>query len=304
MSATSPVRLSIVTVCRNDLANVQRTIESLGRQAKRDGWEHVLIDGASSDGTVDWYQSAEFDFPHRVVSEPDNGFYDAMNKSLSIVEGDYVVFMNAGDRYADDGAIGRALDKIESDPAWGYCRARVVDSSGRRTRLQAQVGSIPYSRIRHLLGLSTICHQAVVIRVDFLRELDGFDLRMGSASDHHVLVKAGARVPPVTWPEADVDFLVGGITSRRVFGHVWDRHRARVDALNLNPVVASLDAAWTALQILRIGVRKTLKPIFGPLFRATYVKEPGSEAFRLGLLGSNQARAQRVEAKRARRRTP
>jgi glycosyltransferase involved in cell wall biosynthesis len=101
MSAAAGVRLSIVTVCWNDLANVQRTIESLEAQTHRQGWEHVLIDGASGDGTADWYRSADFDFPHRVVCEPDKGIFDAMNKALDVVSGDYIVFMNAGDRYAD-----------------------------------------------------------------------------------------------------------------------------------------------------------------------------------------------------------
>ena len=264
MSADYPVRLSIVTVCHNDLANVQHTMESFVRQSEQSGWEHVLIDGASSDGTVDWYRASGFDFPHRVVSECDAGIYDAMNKSLEIVKGDYVVFMNAGDRYTDDGTLARVLGRIAAEPAWGYSKARVVDRTGRSVR--PDFGMIPYSRIGHLLLLKTICHQAVVIRVDLLRSLNGFDLRMGSAADHHVLVKAASRVAPVTWPDADVDFLAGGRTERRIYGHTWDRHRARVDALDLKSIGAKLDAAWTVLQMANIGVRKTLKPVLMPVY--------------------------------------
>lgn len=264
MSVASPVKLSVVTVCWNDLENVQLTVESLAKQTKHDGWEHVLVDGASSDGTVDWYQSAELSFPHRVVSEPDKGIFDAMNKSLDIVVGDYVVFMNAGDRYADGEAVDRVLRRLEAEPVWGYSRARVVDDTGRKVR--PQVGRIPYSRLMHLLGRATICHQAVFMRVDLLRELDGFDLRMGTAGDYHLLVRAGSRYAPSTFADVDVDFLVGGVSDSGIYEHLWNRHRARVEALALKPLNAKLDAAWTALQVARIRARKKLKPVLGPIY--------------------------------------
>ncbi|MGE2689162.1 glycosyltransferase [Mycolicibacterium pulveris] len=262
MSAKSTVRLSIVTVCWNDLANVQRTVESLERQTQSHGWEHVLIDGASSDGTADWYRSAGFNFAHLAVSEPDDGIFDAMNKSLNIVKGDYVVFMNAGDRFADEGAIGRVLRRIEAEPDWGYSRARVIDLTGRKVR--PQIGKIPYSRTKHLWGRATLCHQAVVMRVDLIRALGGFDVGMSPAADYHLLIKAASRVPPATWADVDVDYLAGGLTFSGLY--FWDRHRARVDALGLKRIGRALDAAWTALQIVDVRIRRTLKPALGPIY--------------------------------------
>nr|ABP47233.1 glycosyl transferase, family 2 [Mycolicibacterium gilvum PYR-GCK] len=264
MNGPQPVRLSIVTVCWNDLENVQRTMSSLNRQTERHGWEHVLIDGASSDGTADWYRSAHFDFPHHALSEPDDGLFDAMNKSLDVVKGDYVVFMNAGDTYADDGAVRRVLHRIQTNPPWGYSRARVVDNSGRKVR--PHVGRIPYSRTMHLLGRATICHQAVVMRTDLLRDLKGFDKRLGTAADYHLLIRAALRQVPDTWAEVDVDFLAGGVSDSGIYEHLWNRHRARVDALALKSVGSRVDSAWTALQVVRIWARKKLKPIFGPLY--------------------------------------
>lgn len=264
MTAKPTIRLSIVTVCWNDLANVQRTMDSLVRQTERDGWEHVLVDGASSDGTAEWYRSVGFDFPHCVISEPDNGIFDAMNKSLDVVKGDYVVFMNAGDRYSDEGAVGRVLRRIETEPVWGYSRARVVDSAGRKVR--PQVGRIPYSRVRHLLGFATICHQAVMMRVDLIRDLDGFSQRMGPSGDYHLLIRAASHSTPVTWKNVDVDYLAGGVSDETILDGIWDRHRARVDALGLKRIGTRLDAAWTASQGLQIRLRKKLKPLIGPAY--------------------------------------
>lgn len=264
MTAPPSVRLSVVTVCFNDMTNVQHTMKSLAGQRARQGWEHLLVDGASTDGTVDWYQSASFDFPNRVVSEPDNGIFDAMNKSLDIVNGDYVVFMNAGDRYIDEDAIGRVLRRIESEPSWGYSRARVVDEEGRKVR--PIVGKTRYSRMKHLFGMAAICHQAVVMRVDLLSKLGGFDARMGHAADYHLLVKAAAYAPPVTWPEVDVEYLLGGVSSVEVHQQLWRRHRARVDALALGRVGRSLDRAWTGTQVMRWRSHRVLKPIVGPIY--------------------------------------
>lgn len=264
MSVARPVRVSVVTVCRNDLFNLQRTIASLERQTEHHGWEHLLFDGASSDGTVDWYRSAGFDFSHSFVSEPDGGIFDAMNKSLDVVKGDYVVFMNAGDRFAHEGALSSIMRRIETDPIWGYSRARVVDSTGRKVR--PDVGKIPYSRIKHLLGGATICHQAVVMRVDLLRELGGFDLRMGNAADYHLLIKAASCVAPCPWPEVDVDYLDGGVSSVDIYQQLWRRHRARVDALGMKPTSAVLDKAWTALQVARVRFRRLLKPYLRPIY--------------------------------------
>jgi glycosyltransferase involved in cell wall biosynthesis len=264
VTVSPPIRLSVVTVCWNDLVNVQRTMESIDRQTERQGWEHILVDGASSDGTAEWYRSADFSFPHVVVSEPDNGIFDAMNKALNMVNGDYVVFMNAGDQYADGGAIARTLRRLENNPVWGYSRARIVDNTGRKVR--PHIGTIPYSRRAHLFGIGKICHQTVVMKLDFLRELGGFDPRMGNAADYHLLIKAASRVPPATWTEVDVDYLAGGVSDAGVYDQLWLGHRSRADALGLKSVGTQLDKGWTALQVIYIRTRKRLKPMLGSMY--------------------------------------
>lgn len=265
MSAATPVQLSIVTICFNDFDNVRSTLESIEVQNQRQGWEHILIDGASSDGTPAWYGSAGFDFPHTLVSEPDKGIFDAMNKSLDYVSGDYIMFMNAGDRFADSGVIGRVFQRLQSRPAWVYSRARVVDSDGNK--VYPDIGRIPYSRAAHLFRIAQLCHQTVVMRVDFLRSLGGFDLSMGNAGDYHLLLKAAAIERPLTWPDVDVDYLAGGVSDREIFNSLRIGHLCRVDALAMTPFLARVDRAWTALQVSHIWVRKKLKPYLGPAYR-------------------------------------
>ena len=91
---------SIVTVCRNAEQSIRKTVESVQHQVGVEGeTEHIVIDGVSTDGTLRTLAG----FPHlRVVSEPDAGIYDAMNKGVGLARGDYVGILNADDWYEPD----------------------------------------------------------------------------------------------------------------------------------------------------------------------------------------------------------
>lgn len=106
----TPPRFSVVTVVRNDSAGLRRTHESLAAQTFGD-WEWLVQDGASSDGTADVAQS--FADPRITArSEADGGIYDAMNRGLAAATGDWVVFMNAGDRFASADVLARLAQTI------------------------------------------------------------------------------------------------------------------------------------------------------------------------------------------------
>jgi len=95
------MKVSIVTVVRNAAGTIEECLQSVASQSHVDV-EHIVIDGASTDGTMDVVDR------HRdqlavVVSEPDRGIYDAMNKGIAVATGDVIGTLNADDRYADTG---------------------------------------------------------------------------------------------------------------------------------------------------------------------------------------------------------
>ena len=105
------ITFSIVTITYNAETVLGKTVDSVLCQSYPH-IEHIIIDGASTDGTVQVAQ----DYMHRsyaaanghevrIVSEPDNGLYDAMNKGLKQVSGDYVLFLNAGDFFPNSGVL-------------------------------------------------------------------------------------------------------------------------------------------------------------------------------------------------------
>lgn len=103
--AMNEPRFSIVTITLNDRAGFVQTHASVVAQSCTD-FEWLVIDGGSADGTTEYLQQVHH--PHcKWTSEPDNGLYDAMNKGLERATGQYIIFMNSGDRFADQEVLAR-----------------------------------------------------------------------------------------------------------------------------------------------------------------------------------------------------
>lgn len=90
-------KISIITVNYNNLEGLQHTIESVSSQTWQE-FEHIIIDGGSTDGSVAYIESLSRNFSYW-VSEQDNGVYHAMNKGISKASGDYLLFLNSGDHF-------------------------------------------------------------------------------------------------------------------------------------------------------------------------------------------------------------
>ena len=123
---------SIITVTFNAESTIVPTIESVACQ-KSDLFEWIIIDGASSDSTVDLVRRAGI--PRTlIVSEPDRGLYDAMNKGLNRARGEYVIFLNAGDRFHSSDVIERLTrEALDNDfPGIIYGQTDIVDAEGHK----------------------------------------------------------------------------------------------------------------------------------------------------------------------------
>lgn len=106
--------LSIITINYNDVAGLRRTVESVLGQTGRE-FEHVIVDGASSDGSAELVAEYAAHAPYAVkwVSERDGGIYDAMNKGIRMTDGEYVQILNAGDCLASATVVQRMCEALE-----------------------------------------------------------------------------------------------------------------------------------------------------------------------------------------------
>ena len=169
--------ITIITVTYNAEPTIERTLQSVEQQTYP-CIEHVLIDGCSSDHTLSHIQryverNGQNKHIIRVVREPDKGLYDAMNKGIQQATGDYLVFLNAGDRLHEDTTIQQIADKAgwqrdRVNYAVLYGETDLVDNEGhflRHRRLQAPVRLTSKSFRSGML----VCHQSFYVRTDLAR---------------------------------------------------------------------------------------------------------------------------------------
>lgn len=107
------MRPTIITINRNNAAGLEKTMRSVANQTFKE-FEYIVIDGASTDGSVEVIKSLELEFAHlKWVSEPDKGIYNAMNKGLRMASGEYLQILNSGDCLAADDVTKRMLAELE-----------------------------------------------------------------------------------------------------------------------------------------------------------------------------------------------
>ena len=175
------ITFSVVTITYNAAAVLRPTLDSVMMQ-DYPNVEHLIIDGASTDETlaiVKAYQklSDEAENGHvvKIQSEPDKGLYDAMNKGLRLATGDYIVFMNAGDRFPE----ADTLDKVmlaavvgdgEERPAVLFGNTDIIDDKGNFLyhRRLSPPERLTWRSFRY--GM-VVCHQAFYARTDIARSL-------------------------------------------------------------------------------------------------------------------------------------
>lgn len=140
---TNPL-FSIITITRNNLSGLMATQKSL----PLGDYEWIIVDGNSSDGTKEYLSRLSATW----ISEPDSGIYHAMNKGLSIANGEYIIFMNAGDRFSDPDILS-ILQKIISAENPDFIYGDSLERSGF------------YKKARHNIAMGMITHhQAMMYR--------------------------------------------------------------------------------------------------------------------------------------------
>ncbi len=178
---------SIVTVTWNAASVIGPTLESVRQQACHD-YEYLVIDGASTDRTVELVRNAGIEGT-RIVSEKDRGIYDAMNKAIGLARGRYLIWMNAGDAFAAGDALQRMATAAAGEPDVIYGQTQLVDAS------RQVVG------MRHLTAPATlkwqdfkrgmlVCHQAFVARRDIVPP---YDLQYRYSADYDWCIKVLKR---------------------------------------------------------------------------------------------------------------
>lgn len=158
-------KVSIVTVCYNAGKGLQRTLEAILGQSYSNK-EIIVVDGGSTDGSLDSINTWPIDY---LVSEPDKGIYDAMNKGLTLATGDYVWFMNAGDLPADSDVLSELISAAPFLPDVIYGNTQTVYPDGRVKEMVFP--PVPLKQ-RYFAADMVVNHQSVLVKTAICPKFD------------------------------------------------------------------------------------------------------------------------------------
>ena len=176
------MKLSIITINRNNAAGLEKTLQSVVAQSFKE-FEYIVIDGASTDGSVDVIKKYESQFARlKWVSEPDKGIYNAMNKGLHMASGDYIQILNSADCLAAPDVTERMLAALEKagSPTILYGNMVKCFPDGKRMVDKCFAG-----QEITMLGMytGTLNHDPAYIRRDLFEKYGYYDESLKIVSD-------------------------------------------------------------------------------------------------------------------------
>lgn len=174
--------ITVVTVCYNSEDTIEETMQSVLCQTYADK-EYLIIDGDSSDRTMEIVRKYDAYDCIRAISEPDGGLYDAMNKSLGMAKGDYIIFLNSGDVFCDENVLQDISTHLTEDIVYG----NVIRRKHNGDIVEKYPGK--HKLFWLLLQGKMVSHQVLFTKTDIMRKY-GFDESYKITADFNFLVRA------------------------------------------------------------------------------------------------------------------
>jgi putative colanic acid biosynthesis glycosyltransferase len=251
---------TIVTIVRNNADGLRLTTDSVIAQTYR-AFEWIIIDGASTDETRNLLETLR-SHADTVVSEPDAGIYDAMNKGLKLATGEYVFFLNAGDMFATPDALSHVAARIKATPAprptMIFCAAE-LRITGNRYWVQSPRG------LEHIWHSMPTSHQALMVRTRLHKQFP-FDTTLRIAADYDAV----ARMSLVDDTALLIDVIISRVwrgadstSIRRPMAGIRDMARTQRDVLRLSKATITISATRRFVPLITMHLLEM--PVLSPL---------------------------------------
>ena len=242
---------SIITITFNAEQVLPPTLESVKRQSFTN-FEHLVVDGASTDGTVEIAERSGIK-GISVVSEPDRGLYDAMNKGIRRAKGEYLIFLNAGDAFHAPSSLQEIADAIEqgAQPDIVYGQTQIVDADRNFVAMRHLTAPehLTFDSFKH--GM-LVCHQAFYARTDLAKQTPyNLDYRYSADVDWCIRIMRLARrrhLPMRNVGAVVVNFLDGGMTTTNHRASLKERFHVMAHHYGFVPTV--IMHAWFVVRSL------------------------------------------------------
>lgn len=207
------VKISVITVCRNSARTIADTLRSVAAQTHVEV-EHIIVDGASTDATLDIIR-AQGQLLTRVISEPDHGIYDAMNKGIALASGDVIGFLNSDDYFAGPNELEFVVKAFE-DPGVDACHADLVYVDEHDSNKVVRYWKSSDYQLGQFKTGWMPAHPTFYVRRSVYQTLGGFDLQFRLQADFELTTRflEVHRIKSVHIPRVMVTMRTGGATNR------------------------------------------------------------------------------------------
>ena len=214
-------KISVVTVVYNSAALIENTVKSIINQSYSH-IEYIVVDGGSTDGTIDILNRYKKNIS-TLISEPDRGIYDAMNKGIRLATGDFLVFINSGDKFSSHDILEKIFSAQESSTADViYGDTDITDGEGNiiHSRRHRPPESLNWKSFKH--GM-LVCHQSFIARRSLV---ENYDLNYRYAADFDWCIRILKKSKSVYNSRQVVSlFLEGGQTRKTIVPGLKERFK-------------------------------------------------------------------------------
>jgi glycosyltransferase involved in cell wall biosynthesis len=206
------MKVSVITVCYNSARTLERALQSVAEQ----DWpavEHIVIDGASTDKTKEILERFQSRLAY-LVSEPDKGIYDAMNKGLAHATGDIICFLNADDHYASTNVLSMVASQMRDDNLDALMGDVEFFHEGNISRTVRRYRSDRFHPRRLAWGWMP-AHPALFLRKEVVQRVGWFKTDYRIAGDFEFIVRAfhGHLLRYRHFPDVFVRMQTGGVST-------------------------------------------------------------------------------------------
>lgn len=204
------MKLSIITINYNNAEGLKRTLESI-TTLKNDQFEYIIIDGASTDSSVDIIKSYTTKIDYW-ISEHDRGIYHAMNKGIDKASGEYLLFINSGDELIKDTNINKTVDQLTGEDIISYNIKEVLDTEKDISVCKKVPDTLDF---RYFVQ-DALPHQSTFIKRQVLIDYGGYSENMKIFSDWAFFMDAICKLG-CTFKHIDDQFSIfyqDGISSK------------------------------------------------------------------------------------------
>ena len=214
--------ISIITVTYNAGKVISKTLQSLKNQTFRD-FEHLIIDGASKDETLDIVKDYGLT-QTKVISEPDKGLYDAMNKGIRLANGKFILFLNAGDSFHSDSTLACYSEQAKNNYDIIFGDTIIVDGNGNK--IADRHLSAPQKLTKNSFSDGMlICHQAFMVKKELA---PSYNLDYRFSADYDWCINCISKTNPDNCKnlnQVTIDYLSDGLTDKNKWKSLRERFK-------------------------------------------------------------------------------